>query len=78
MTTGTLTKADQIAAELCAAVDRNFDDQIAFLSRMVQFRSLRGQEAPQQHWLAEQFAKRRYDVDAFSLADVNLMSHPKA
>lgn len=39
MTTGTLTKADQIAAELCAAVDRNFDDQIAFLSRMVQFRS---------------------------------------
>ncbi|MCC8957398.1 ArgE/DapE family deacylase [Bradyrhizobium sp. Pear77] len=74
----TLTKPDQIAAELCAAVDRNFDDQVAFLSRMVQFRSLRGQEAPQQLWLAEQFAKRRYDVDAFSLADVNLMSHPKA
>lgn len=78
MTTETLTKPDQIAAELCAAVDRNFDDQIAFLSRMVQFRSLRGQEAPQQVWLAEQFAKRGYDVDVFSLADVNLMSHPKA
>lgn len=35
----TLTKPDQVAAELCAAVDRNFDDQVAFLSRMVQFRS---------------------------------------
>jgi acetylornithine deacetylase len=78
MTTETLTKPDQIAGELCAAVERNFDDQIAFLSRMVQFRSLRGQEKPQQLWLAEQFAKRGYDVDAFSLADVNLMSHPKA
>ncbi len=45
---------------------------------MVQFRSLRGHEAPQQQWLAQQFAERGYSVDTFSLADVNLFSHPKA
>ena len=78
MATDTLTKPDQITESLRAAVDRNFDDQVAFLTRMVQFRSLRGQEAPQQQWLAQQFAERGYDVDAYSLADVNLASHPKA
>jgi len=45
---------------------------------MVQFRSLRGQEALQQTLAGRAVRKTRYDVDAFSLADVNLMSHPKA
>jgi acetylornithine deacetylase len=78
VTIDTLTKTDDLVETLLAAIDRNFDDQVAFLARMVQFRSLRGQEAPQQQWLAQQFAKRGYEVDTFSLADVNLYSHPKA
>lgn len=78
MTIDTLTRTDDLVETLLAAIDRNFDDQVAFLARMVQFRSLRGQEAPQQQWLAQQFAKRGYEVDTFSLADVNLYSHPKA
>jgi acetylornithine deacetylase len=73
----TLVKTDTTES-LRAAIDRNFDDQVAFLARMVQFRSLRGQEAPQQAWMAQQFAERGYAVDRFSLADVNLPSHPKA
>ncbi|MCA6108497.1 ArgE/DapE family deacylase [Bradyrhizobium cenepequi] len=73
-----LTKTNSLTEELGAAVDRNFDDQVAFLTRLVQFRSLRGQEAPLQAWMAERLAERGYKVDAFSLADVDLMSHPKA
>ena len=61
MTIDTLTKMDDLVETLLAAIDRNFDDQVAFLTRMVQFRSLRGQEAPQQQWLAQQFAKRGYE-----------------
>ena len=65
MATDTLAKPDQLTESLRAAVDRNFDDQVAFLARMVQFRSLRGQEAPQQQWLAQRFLERGYDVDAW-------------
>jgi acetylornithine deacetylase len=42
------------------------------------FRSLRGQEAPLQDWMAKRLAERGYKVDTFSLANVDLMSHPKA
>jgi len=74
----TLAKTDEIAEKLRAAVDRNFNDEVTFLARMVRFRSLRGQEAPLQDWMAECLAERGYRVDRFSLADVDLMSHPKA
>lgn len=77
--------ADKVAAvpndvmeRLRAAIEQNFQDQVAFLQRLVQFRSLRGQEQPVQDWLAAEFAKRGYKVDQFSLADVELMRHPKA
>jgi acetylornithine deacetylase len=63
---------------LRAAIEENFQDQVAFLQKMVQFRSLRGEEEPLQQWMAAQFEKRGYKVDQFSLADVDLMSHPKA
>jgi acetylornithine deacetylase len=33
---------------LRAAIDRDFNDQLTFLARMVRFRSLHGQEAPLQ------------------------------
>jgi acetylornithine deacetylase len=69
---------NDVMERLRAAIEDNFNDQVAFLQKMVQFRSLRGEEAPLQAWIAEQFDKRGYKVDQFSLADVNLMSHPKA
>nr|WP_210265478.1 ArgE/DapE family deacylase [Bradyrhizobium aeschynomenes] len=63
---------------LAAAVDANFKQQVGFLQKLVQFRSLRGEEAPVQDWLAKEFEARGYKVDRFSLADVDLMRHPKA
>jgi len=69
---------NDVMERLRAAIDDNFNDQVAFLQKMVQFRSLRGEEEPLQQWIAAQFEKRGYKVDQFSLADVNLMSHPKA
>ncbi|WP_407154235.1 ArgE/DapE family deacylase [Bradyrhizobium sp. STM 3557] len=69
---------NDVMERLRAAIDDNFNDQVAFLQKMVQFRSLRGEEEPLQQWLAAQFEKRGYKVDQFSLADVDLMSHPKA
>lgn len=74
----TQAKPDRFLADLSAAVNSNFDKQVAFLQRLVQFRSQRGEEAPVQQWLASQFAERGYEVDEFSLADVDLPSHPKA
>jgi acetylornithine deacetylase len=69
---------NDVMERLRAAIAENFQDQVAFLQKMVQFRSLRGEEEPLQQWMAAQFAKRGYKVDQFSLADVDLMSHPKA
>jgi acetylornithine deacetylase len=67
-----------LLARLRAAVDANFDREVAFLADLVRFPSLRGREAPLQDWMARQFASRGWAVDRFSLADVPLASHPKA
>ena len=58
-----------------AAIDANFDRQVAFLQELVRFPSLRGREAPLQDWFARQMAARGYAVDRFSIADVP--DHPK-
>ncbi|MGJ4928361.1 ArgE/DapE family deacylase [Bradyrhizobium sp. HKCCYLS2038] len=69
---------NDVMERLAAAIDANFAEQVAFLQQLVQFRSLRGEEAPVQDWLATEFETRGYKVDRFSLADVDLMRHPKA
>ncbi|NPV21522.1 ArgE/DapE family deacylase [Bradyrhizobium aeschynomenes] len=69
---------NDVMERLAAAVDANFKQQVAFLQQLVQFRSLRGEEAPVQDWLAKEFEARGYKVDRFNLADVDLMRHPKA
>ncbi|NPU64461.1 ArgE/DapE family deacylase [Bradyrhizobium sp. 83012] len=69
---------NDVMERLAAAVDANFKQQVGFLQKLVQFRSLRGEEAPVQDWLAKEFEARGYKVDRFSLADVDLMRHPKA
>ena len=78
MTDNPAAVPNDVMERLRAAIAENFQDQVAFQQKMVQFRSLRGEEEPLQQWMAAQFAKRGYNVDQFSLADVNLMSHPKA
>jgi acetylornithine deacetylase len=78
VTDNTAAVPNDVMERLRAAIDQNFQDQVAFLQKMVQFPSLRGEEEPLQDWLARQFEKRGYKVDQFSLADVDLMSHPKA
>ncbi|XUM21370.1 ArgE/DapE family deacylase [Bradyrhizobium oligotrophicum S58] len=78
MTEAAAAVPNDVMERLAAAVDANFARQVAFLQQLVQFRSLRGEEAPVQDWLAREFATRGYQVDRFSLADVDLMRHPKA
>ena len=63
---------------LRAAVDANFAAQTAFLAAIVRHPSLRGHEAPLQDHLAREMAARGWQVDRFSLADVDLAGHPKA
>ncbi len=67
-----------LLARLSAAVDANFDAEVAFLADLVRFPSTRGNEAPLQDWLARQFAARGYAVDRYTLAEVPLAAHPKA
>src|ERR1700751_3883991 len=72
------SRPNDLAERLREAIDRNFENQVAFLARMVQFPSLRGKEQAIQRWLAKQFSERSYRVDQFILADINLFDHPKA
>jgi acetylornithine deacetylase len=67
-----------LLARLAAAVDANFDKEVAFLGDLVRFPSTRGNEAPLQDWMARQLAARGYGVDRYTLADVPLTQHPKA
>ncbi|WP_257168331.1 ArgE/DapE family deacylase [Bradyrhizobium sp. SRS-191] len=78
MTENAAAVPNDVMERLAAAVDANFEQQVAFLQQLVQFRSLRGEEAPVQEWLANEFEARGYKVDRFSLADVDVMRHPKA
>jgi acetylornithine deacetylase len=67
-----------LLARLAAAVEANFEQEVAFLGDLVRFPSTRGNEAPLQDWMARQLAARGYGVDRYTLADVPLAQHPKA
>ncbi|WP_426955291.1 ArgE/DapE family deacylase [Muricoccus radiodurans] len=54
------------------AVEAAFDRQVAFLADLTRFKSLRGEEAPLQDWMARQLSARGYAVDRYTLADVPL------
>ena len=56
------------------AVDAGFAEQTAFLTKLVKFPSIRGEEAPLQDWMARQLAARGYSVDRYVLGDLD-MSH---
>lgn len=61
-------------SRLEAAVDRNWDRQVAWLQDLVRFPSVRGQEGPCQDWIAREFAGRGWSVDRYTLDQVD-MSH---
>ena len=58
-----------LLSRLEAAVDANWERQVAWLQQLVRFRSLRGQEGPCQDWIAREFAGRGWSVDRYTLAD---------
>jgi acetylornithine deacetylase len=57
---------------LRAAVDAGFAEQTAFLTELVRFPSVRGEEAPLQDWMARQLAGRGYSVDRYVLGDIDM------
>ncbi len=61
---------------LRAAVDAGFAAQTAFLTDLVRFPSVRGEEAPLQDWMARQLASRGYSVDRYALGDVDMAHLP--
>ena len=64
------------ASAIAEAVDANWDRQIAWLTTLVGFRTLRGREARCQDWLAREFSGRGWAVDRYTLADVSMEHLP--
>jgi len=62
--------------KLTAAVDANWQAQVAWLETLVAFPSLRGQEGPCQDWIAREFARRGWAVDRYTLAEVAMAHLP--
>jgi acetylornithine deacetylase len=63
-------------AAIAAAVESNFATQVEWLTTLVAFPTLRGEESPCQDWLARDFAARGWSVDRYSLADVDMTHLP--
>jgi len=59
-----------------AAVEANWDRQLAWLQTLVRFPSVRGNEGPCQTWLANEFRARGWRVDQYTLADVRIDNLP--
>ncbi len=65
---------NDIQKRISSAVDALWDQEVAWLTRLVQFPSTRGEEAPCQDWISREFKSRGWAVDRYTLADVE-MSH---
>ena len=65
-----------IDAQLAAAVEANWTQQIDWLKSLVGFPSLRGEEGPCQDWIARELAARGWSVDRYTLADVAMETLP--
>ncbi|MFI5014159.1 MAG: ArgE/DapE family deacylase [Hyphomicrobiales bacterium] len=63
-------------ADIVSAVESNWQAQLDWLSQLVGFPSLRGQEGPCQDWLARDFAARGWSVDRYTLAEVEMAHLP--
>lgn len=65
-----------LSTKLAAAVTANWEREVDWLKTLVQFPSLRGEEAPCQDWIAREFASRGWSVDRYTLADVEMAHLP--
>jgi acetylornithine deacetylase len=70
-----MSSAD-IHKELVAAIDSNWQRQIDWLSTLVSFPSVRGEEGPCQDWIARELSARGLTVDRYALADVRMEHLP--
>lgn len=61
---------------LRTAVAAGFDKQLAFYADLIRFRSIRGEEAQLQDWMAGQLAERGYEVDRYTLDQVHMENLP--
>ena len=61
---------------LRAAVEANWERQVAWLQTLVRFASVRGKEGPCQDWIAREFAARQWSVDRYTLAEVPMEHLP--
>src|SRR4051794_10632452 len=59
-----------LVSRLEAAVEANWERQVAWLQELVRFPSLRGKEGPCQDWIAREFAGRGWSVDRYTLDQV--------
>jgi len=64
-----LAPIEELKAQFAAAIEANWEKQVAWLRTFVRFQSLPGREAPCQDWLASEFAKRGWSVDRYTLAE---------
>ncbi|HVJ31933.1 MAG TPA: ArgE/DapE family deacylase [Terriglobia bacterium] len=56
-----------LVQRIVAAVDAGFERQCALTEEAIRFPSLRGQEAPAQDFMAEQYRRRGFDVDQWRI-----------
>lgn len=62
--------------KIIEVIDRKFEEQIEFLSDLVQFRSLRNDESKAQDYLEKALLKRGYSVSRFRTDAAQIGKHP--
>lgn len=65
-----------LIGKLEAAVEANWERQVAWLQTLVRFPSVRGKEGPCQDWLAREMAARGWSVDRYTLSEVQMAHLP--
>ncbi|MGE0210707.1 MAG: ArgE/DapE family deacylase [Parvibaculaceae bacterium] len=67
---------EKLASEILAAVDENFDAQVAFTQELVRFPSLRGQEHTAQDFLFRAMKERGLAMDRWAIEVADIEGHP--
>lgn len=65
-----------LEADITAAVDARFEEQIAFLQKLVSFPSLRGQEHTAQNFMFDALRARGYATERWAIDVDEIKSHP--
>ena len=68
--------SDDLTDKILARVEENFDAQIDFLSELIRFPSLRGQEHTAQDFMFRELSKRGYAMDRWAIDVADIENHP--